>query len=215
MLDEIKAAVIAGDAERTVELVEQALAQGANPQQIVDDALTAGLWEVGDRFDKGEYFIPEMLIGADAMEQAMVILKPLLSADAADATGTVVMGTIKGDLHDIGKNLVITMLESAGFDVIELGVDVPIPTYLEAAAEHDADIVAIGALLTTALPAMEEATRAIKALDSAPLVMIGGAAVTTETKERFGADGYAPNAKQAADLAVGLIGGGNPKAPMS
>ncbi len=205
MLDDIKAAVIDGDAEHTVELVNQALEQGIDPQEIVDEALTAGLRVVGDLFDKGEYFIPEMLIGADAMEQAMVILKPLLAADATGGAGTVVMGTIKGDLHDIGKNLVITMLQSAGFEVVDLGVDVPVPRYVDAANEHQAQIVGIGALLTTVIPTIGDAVRALRELDPVPRIMIGGAAISADTCDLVGADGYAPNAKQAADLAVELL----------
>jgi methanogenic corrinoid protein MtbC1 len=204
MLEEIRRALIIGDGQQTVALVEDALAAGVDPQLITDEALTAGLREVGERFDRGEYFIPEMLIAADAMEQAMEVLKPLLAADAGPGSGTVVIGTVQGDLHDIGKNLVITMLEGAGFRVIDLGVDVPAARFLEAVRDHAPDVVGLGALLTTALARMEETIAMLKELDPAPPVMVGGAAVTPGAGERFGADGYADNAKQAVDLAARL-----------
>ncbi|NQV05176.1 corrinoid protein [bacterium] len=207
MLEAIRQAVIEGDADLTVQLVEEALEAGMDPQTITDDGLTSGLRTVGELFDRGEYFVPEMLISADAMEQAMVIIKPLLAVGGFGGAGTVVMGTIKGDLHDIGKNLVVTLLEGAGFNVIDLGVDVPIEKYIAAIEEHDADVVGIGALLTTVLPAMERAVTEIKAHDPDVKVMVGGAAVTAETGDRFGADGYASNAKQAADLALQLMAG--------
>jgi 5-methyltetrahydrofolate--homocysteine methyltransferase len=205
MIEEIRQAVIEGDAPRTVELVEQAIGRGVDPQEITDDALTAGLRVVGELFDRGEYFIPEMLIAADAMEQAMQVLEPLLAGTMGNTSGTVVMGTAQGDLHTIGKNLVITMLESTGFRVIDLGVDVPAERYVEAVREHHADVVGLGALLTTALEPMRLSVETLKRLEPAPKVMIGGAAVTAEISDRFGADGYAPNAKQAADLAVRLM----------
>jgi methanogenic corrinoid protein MtbC1 len=207
MLEPIKQAVIEGDADATVRLVEAALAAGADPQAVTDEALTAGLRVVGELFDRGEYFVPEMLVAADAMEQAMVILRPLLAAGDRAGAGIVVMGTIQGDLHDIGKNLVITMLEGAGFEVVDLGIDVPVLRFLQAVREHDAHIVGIGALITTVLPAVERAVHEIKENHPAVKVMIGGAAVTAETSDRFGADGYAPNAKQAADLALRLAAG--------
>ena len=207
MLEAIRQAVIEGDADLTVQLVAEALEAGMDPQIITDDGLTSGLRTVGELFDRGEYFVPEMLISADAMEQAMVVIKPLLAVGGFGGAGTVVMGTIKGDLHDIGKNLVVTLLEGAGFNVIDLGVDVPIANYVAAIEEHDADVVGLGALLTTVLPAMELAVAEIKAHDPGVKVMVGGAAVTAETGERFGADGYASNAKQAADLALQLVAG--------
>jgi 5-methyltetrahydrofolate--homocysteine methyltransferase len=205
MLEEIRQALIIGDGDRTVALVNDALAAGTDPQVITDDALTAGMREVGELFDRGEYFIPEMLIAADAMEQAMEVLKPLLAADAGEGSGTVVIGTVQGDLHDIGKNLVITMLEGAGFRVIDLGVDVPATRFVDAVREHGPGVVGLGALLTTALARMGETIAALKELDPAPPVMVGGAAVTAEAGERLGADGYAGNAKQAVDLAAHLV----------
>jgi 5-methyltetrahydrofolate--homocysteine methyltransferase len=189
MLEEIRQALIIGDGDRTVALVNDALAAGTDPQVITDDALTAGMREVGELFDRGEYFIPEMLI----------------AADAGEGSGTVVIGTVQGDLHDIGKNLVITMLEGAGFRVIDLGVDVPATRFVDAVREHGPGVVGLGALLTTALARMGETIAALKELDPAPPVMVGGAAVTAEAGERLGADGYAGNAKQAVDLAAHLV----------
>jgi 5-methyltetrahydrofolate--homocysteine methyltransferase len=204
MLKDIQQAVIEGDAEVTVELVNRALKAGHTAEEIIDDALTPGIRMVGELFDHGEYFVPEMLISADAMKEAMKILEPLMMAGAGRTAGTVVMGTVKGDLHDIGKNLVITVLQSAGFEVVDLGVDVPAERFAEAVAEHGADVVGLGALLTTALPAIRETVALLKDLDPAPRVMIGGAAVPAEAAPEFGADGHAPNAKQAADLAARL-----------
>ncbi len=205
MLERIKQAVIEGDAPTTVELVRQAVEAGLDPEVIVEEALAAGLRYVGDLFDKGEYFVPEMMISADAMQKAMEVLQPLLAGKGGDKAGVVVMGTIKGDLHDIGKNLVITMLRGTGFDVIDLGVDVATVSFVEAVREHGAGVVGIGALITTVLPAMQDAVAELKGLDPPVRVMIGGAAVTEELGQRFGADGYAPNAKAAADLAGRLL----------
>ncbi len=207
MLNTLYQSVIKGDAAGVTEGVQQALEAGHHPAAILDQAMIAAMAEVGRRFEAQEYFVPEMLIAARAMKAGMAILKPhLLEADI-EPVGKVVLGTVKGDLHDIGKNLVGMMLEGAGFEVIDLGVGVPPGQFVEAIREHQPHFVGMSALLTTTMPGMRVT---IEALSRAGLrehvaVMVGGAPVTQQFADEIGADLYAPDAASAANRATALV----------
>ena len=206
-LDEIYQAVIAGKKEIVSEQVEAALNAGVEPQKLLYEAMIPAMQEVGDRFERHEFYVPEMLIAARAMKAGLEILRPQLAEQGVKAVGKVVLGTVKGDLHEIGKNLVGIMLEGAGFQVIDLGVDASASQFVEAARE-DAQIVAMSALLTTTMPAMKTT---IDALQQAGLrdkvkILVGGAPVTQAYADQIGADGYAPDASSAARKAKELLG---------
>jgi 5-methyltetrahydrofolate--homocysteine methyltransferase len=197
---EIYDKVIVGDAEGVSTLTSQALEQGLVPEELLNEALIAAMAEVGDRFEKREFFVPEMLIAARAMKTGVEILKPHLAAESLGAAGTVVMGTVAGDLHDIGKNLVIMMLEGAGFQVTDLGVDVSADAFVQAISEHSPQLVGMSALLTTTMLSMKTT---IEAIESAGLrdkvkVMVGGAPVTQRFADEIGADIYGQDANAAA-----------------
>jgi 5-methyltetrahydrofolate--homocysteine methyltransferase len=202
---ELYQAILEGQRDAAKEKVEQALAEAMEPGEVLNVMVTA-MGEVGRLFEEGEYFVPEMLIAARAMKTGMEILKPrLVDADIQPA-GTVIAGTVKGDLHDIGKNLVCMMLEGAGFQVIDLGSDVSPQAFVEAVKEHKPDFIAMSALLTTTMPNMETT---IAALEEAGVrgqvkVLIGGAPITDAYAEKIGADGYAPDASRAVKLAKAL-----------
>ena len=207
MLDKIKQAVLAGEMEGIAELTNQALAQGIGAREILDQALTPAMDIVGAEYERGDRYVPEMLISAETMKGAVTILKPLLVEAGVKARGKVVIGTVEGDLHDIGKDLVAMMLEGAGFEVVNLGVEVIAEEFLKAAKEHEADIIGMSALLTTTMIHMPEV---IEALQQAGLrdkikVMIGGAPVTQGYADKIGADGYAPDAASATKLAKSLL----------
>ena len=207
MLDKIKQAVLAGEMEGIAELTNQALAQGIGAREILDQALTPAMDIVGEEYEKGDRYVPEMLISAETMKGAVTILKPLLVEAGVKARGKVVIGTVEGDLHDIGKDLVAMMLEGAGFEVVNLGVEVTSEEFLKAAKEHETDIIGMSALLTTTMIHMPEV---IDALQQAGLrdrvkVMIGGAPVTQGYADKIGADGYAPDAASATKLAKSLL----------
>jgi 5-methyltetrahydrofolate--homocysteine methyltransferase len=198
--------VVEGDNAGVQQQVNAALAAGLPANQILNEGLIVGMAEVGRLFEEGEYFVPEMLISARAMKSAMAILKPHLTTSEVGAAGKVIIGTVKGDLHDIGKNLVSLMLEGAGFQVVDLGSDVSPEKYVEAAKEHAPNIVAMSALLTTTMVNMKST---ITALEEAGLrgkvkVMIGGAPVTEAFAQQIGADGYAPDASRAVATAKAL-----------
>jgi 5-methyltetrahydrofolate--homocysteine methyltransferase len=204
----LKNAVIDGDAKLTRQLTEQLLAAGADPQSLLSDALVPAMAVVGDRFECGEYFVPELLIAARAMKSALEPLRPLLAKAGAKSAGTVVIGTVKGDLHDIGKNLVAAMLEGGGFEVVDLGVDVAPEKFVAVLNEKKPDLVALSALLTTTMTAMKDT---IQALDKAGVrksvkIMVGGAPVTDAFAKEIGADGYSDNAGSAVLLARKLLG---------
>ena len=206
-LNAITNALIAGDAGTLTGLVQGAVNEGMEPKEILNDGLIKGMDIVGERMQNGDMFIPEVLMAAKAMSASVEILKPLLSAEDASAAGRVVMGTAKGDLHDIGKNLVLMMLESAGFEVINLGVDVAPEKFVEAVKENDATIVGISALLTTTMGAMKDT---IDALTEAGYrdkvkVIVGGAPVTQKYADEIGADGYAADAGSASKLAKSFV----------
>ncbi|GIL12077.1 MAG: corrinoid methyltransferase [Chloroflexota bacterium] len=207
VLDEIKEAVINGNKAAAATGVQQALDEGLTPGVILNDALIPAMTEVGLRFENGEYFVPEMLIAARAMQAGLDLLKPLLVQSGIQPIATVAIGTVKGDLHDIGKNLVAIMLEGAGFAIRDLGVNAAPEKFVQAAAEG-AQIVAMSALLTTTMPSMKVTVEALKAagLRERVKVMIGGAPVTQAYADEIGADGYSPDASSATRLAKSLLG---------
>ena len=206
-LETIRAAVIDGDAGTVESQVQAALESGIAPKTILDDALIGGMSVVGQRFEEGEYFVPEMLVSARAMKVGLTILRPRLVEDSVEPVGRVVIGTVRGDMHDIGKNLVGMMMEGAGFEVNDLGVNVSAEQFVEAASGGKADIIALSALLTTTMPNMGEViTKLEQTGDRATVkVLVGGAPVTAAFAERIGADGFAPDASQAASLARSLV----------
>ena len=203
----VQQAVIEGDDERTVQLVKEALKQNAKPTDIVNSGLQAGLIIVGDKFSSGEFFIPELLFAARAVTRSLDVLRPLLSDSSTITIGRVVIGTVAGDVHDVGKNLVSMFLEGAGFEVIDLGAGVSAERFVAAVKEHSPDIVGMSALLTTTMPGMEAT---IQALESAAIrrqvkVVVGGAPVTQHFADRIGADGYGADAGAAIKLCRRLI----------
>lgn len=207
LLDEISAALQAGNARKTKELVNCAVEEGIPVQDILSKGLLAGMDIIGKKFKNNEIFIPEVLISARAMNQSVEILKPFFEAGGVKAVGKICLGTVQGDLHDIGKNLVKLMLESKGFEVIDLGTDVSPEKFVSSAVENDCPIICCSALLTTTSPVMGEV---VKALEAAGLrdkikVMIGGAAVSQELCDEIGADYYTPDATSAAEIALSLV----------
>ena len=206
-LTTIKQAVIEGDDKQVTTLTRRALDEGVSAETVLNDALIVGMGEVGELFEQGEYFVPELLLSARAMQAAMEVLRPLLGASSYEPLGKVVMGTVQGDLHDIGKKLVAMMLEGSGFEVIDLGTDVAPERFVETVEESGAQVVGLSALLTTTLPAMEATVSALR--EAGPVkvkVMIGGAPVTSAFASSIGADGYAADASSAVALARRLVG---------
>ena len=201
-------AVKAGRAKVVKQLVTEAVEQGATADQILNQALVVGMMELGELFKNNEVYVPEVLIAARAMKAGMAIIKPMMLEQEIPMLGTVAIGTVKGDLHDIGKNLVGMMLEGSGFTVVDLGVDVGPEQYVDAIKNQCVQIVAMSALLTTTMLSMKEIIDAITAagLRDQVKVMIGGAPVTKEFADEIGADGYSIDAASAAELAKKLIG---------
>jgi 5-methyltetrahydrofolate--homocysteine methyltransferase len=198
-------AVLAFD-EATVKAKTQSeMDGGTDIDTILNDGLISAMDEVGERFSAGELFVPEMLMAAQAMKAGLEILKPHLSAGQSQSKGTVVIGTVKGDLHDIGKNLVSMMMEGAGFEVVDLGVDVESEIFVKTAAEKSAQMIALSALLTTTMPAMEGTVKAIKEAGMAVKTIIGGAPVTQAFADQIGADGYSADAPGAVKLVKQLV----------
>ena len=208
VLNSLYDAIVAGDASRAPGLVQQALDSGLPAPQILIEAMISAMNHVGKMFEEGEFFIPEMLIAARAMQASLAVLKPHLMQADVKATGRVVAGTVKGDLHDIGKNLVCMLLEGAGFEIIDLGTDVVPEKFVEVVKEGKADIVALSALLTTTMPNMKVTIEALKStgVREKAKVIIGGAPVTQAYADQIGADGYAPDASRAVALAKSLMG---------
>jgi corrinoid protein of di/trimethylamine methyltransferase len=200
---EVKQKVEAGKLREIEAIVQEALDAGDDPMAILNEGMIAAMGVVGAKFQKGDIFVPEMLIAAKTMKKGVEVLKPKLAAGATTSLGTCVIGTVHGDLHDIGKNLVSLMIESAGFKVIDLGVDVPVATFIGTIKENpDTKIVALSALLTTTMPAMKETAEAIKASGlSGFKVIVGGAPVNKQFADEIGADGYSDDAASAAALA--------------
>ena len=193
-----------GRVPKVKELVQQALDEGISAKEILEDGLLAGMSVIGEKFKNNEVFVPEVLIAARAMNAGVALIKPALSAEGVEDKGTVVIGTVKGDLHDIGKNLVKMMMEGKGLKVVDLGVDVSAEQYVAAAQENNADVIACSALLTTT---MNEMKAVVDAVNASPLkgkvrVMVGGAPVTQSFCDSIGADRYTPDAASAADAAL-------------
>lgn len=198
-------AVIKGNQAESVRLTKEALAEGTEPKQVLQQGLIAGMAVVGVRFKANEVYIPEVLISARAMKMAMEILEPRLIAAGVEPLGKVVVGTVQGDLHDIGKNLVVMMLKGAGFHVEDIGVDVTPGVFVEKIKAGKAAIVGLSALLTTTMPAMDKTIQAIKQAGLKCKIIIGGAPVTRDFAEKIGADGYAPDAASAVDVAKNFL----------
>ena len=201
-------AIVAGKLESAVEVTRQAIAEGVAPQMIINNYMIKAMGEVGQRFQDGKAFVPQLLMAGRAMKGALELLKPLLAGSASTTIGKIVIGTVKGDLHDIGKNLVASMLEGCGFEVINIGIDVTCDKFVEAVKENHADILCMSALLTTTMTYMKEV---IQALEEAGIrnqvkVMIGGAPVSQGFADEIGADGYSDNANTAVAVAKELIG---------
>jgi len=203
-MQEIVDAVLAFDQAKTVRLVEAALDHGTAATTILQDGLIGAMDEVGRRYSEGLFFVPEMLMAAEAMKAGLGVLRPRLSAPEVTPAGTVVIGTVKGDQHDIGKNLVAMMLECAGFKVINLGVDVAPNRFIAMAKRHEALIIAMSALLTTTLPVMQATVASVKRDGGAFKTMVGGAPVTQALADKIGADGYSPDAAGAVTIARDL-----------
>ena len=197
--------VIKGNQTESVRLTQAALDEGVGPKQVLEEGLIAGMGVVGDRFKANEVYIPEVLISARAMKMAMEILEPKLAAAGVDPIGTALIGTVQGDLHDIGKNLVVMMLKGAGFNVEDAGVDVAPDAFIEKIKASKAQIVGLSALLTTTMPAMDKTIQQIREAGLGCKVMIGGAPVTQNYADKIGADGYAPDAASAVDIAKSFI----------
>jgi len=208
-MDQLRELVKTGKAKETQERVKALLDQGGNPEAIMKEGLIPAMDEVGDLFQKGEYFVPEMLVAARAMQHGLEVLKPHLVESGVQAIGKVVIGTVKGDLHDIGKNLVTMALEGAGFEVIDLGTDVAPDKFVEAIKEHKPHVVGLSALLTTTMLAMKDTVEAIKqaGLRDQVKIMIGGAPIRQEFADEIGADYYGPDStagrNYARDVATG------------
>ncbi len=207
ILQQLYDQTLVGNRPAVVELTEQGLAGGLAPEKMLFEALIPALEEVGARFERGDFFVPEMLIAGRAMTGALDLLRPLLAQTGAETVGTFLMGTVKGDVHDIGKNLVDIMLEGAGFKVVDLGVQVAPETFVEAIREHRPQVVGFSAFLTTTMPMFKTNIEAIEkaGLRDDVIIMVGGAPVTQEYADAVGADGYAPDAAQATKRAKELL----------
>ena len=208
-IEQIKQSVIDGDAVATKNLVGQTLSAGLSPERVLNDGLIAAMSEVGRLFEQGEYYVPEMLVAARAMKSGLELLRPALAATNYQAIGKIVVGTVQGDLHDIGKNLVAIMMEGAGFQVIDLGVDVSPAAFAEAVKTHQPDLVGCSALLTTTMPQMQATIHALCEANvrGRVKVLVGGAPVTVKYAKEIGADAYAPDASAAATTAKALLSG--------
>jgi 5-methyltetrahydrofolate--homocysteine methyltransferase len=208
ILDDISAAVQAGKKKDVEALVQQAIDEGVKAQDILNDALLAAMDIIGPKFKNNEIFVPEVLVAARAMNAGTALLKPLLAEAGTEPVGKAVIGTVKGDMHDIGKNLVRMMIEGKGIEIEDLGVDVAPETFVEYLKSHeDVTLVALSALLTTTLPSLEETVKAVieTGLHDRVKIIVGGAPVTQEYADQIGADGYSPDAGSAASKAVELL----------
>jgi len=208
LLGKMAESLIAGNIDEVVNLTKEALDEGAAPSDVLDQGLLAGMDVVGQRFKAEEMFIPEVLRCAKCMHGAMEILRPLLAETGAESIGTLVIGTVKGDLHDIGKNLVGMMFEGAGFEVVDLGIDKEPQEFVDAIKEHKAKLIGMSALLTTTMPKIGETINAINeaGIRDQVKILVGGAPITAAFAEEIGADGYASNAASAVDKGKELVG---------
>ena len=209
-LKQLYDAVVNGDAKTSQAITQQALADGVDPLKLVNEFMVPAMDEVGRRFEANEYFVPELLIAARAMKASLELIRPLLTARGDQPAGRVAIGTVKGDLHDIGKNLVASLLEGGGFEVIDLGVNVPPEKFIATIKEKGANIVAMSALLTTTMPAMKSTIDALKqaGVREQVKVLIGGAPITQKYADEIGADGYSENAVGAVALAKKAVAAG-------
>lgn len=206
-LSEIKELMQQGRAKNVVTLVQEALDEGIEANVILNDALLAGMAIIGDKFKREEIFVPEVLVAARAMNKGVEVLKPYLQDSSNISKGTAVLGTVKGDLHDIGKNLVRIMMEGKGIDVIDLGTDISAETFIDEAKKNHADIICCSALLTTTMPEMKRVVDLVKEENLDVKVMIGGAPVNQEFCDEIGADYYTDDAASAADVAASILEG--------
>jgi len=206
-LIKIKDSVIEGEVDEVRDMVKKAVDEGQEVKRILNEALLPGISIVGDKYEKGEFFLPEMVIAATAMKEGLEVLSPFLAPGDIEAAGTVVMGTAKGDIHDIGKIIVGTMLEGAGFIVTDIGVDVDPSKFVEVAKENNADLIGVSALLTTTMTGLKDVVETVKEAGLKAKVMIGGASITQEFADEIGADGYAPDASSAVKKAKELVKG--------
>lgn len=206
-LETLYQSVIEGSANGVKEQVEVCLKKGISPESVLNDGMVSAMAEVGRLFEEGEYFVPEMLVSARAMKTGLAILRPYLAQANVKSAGRVLIGTVQGDLHDIGKNLVAIMFEGAGFEVIDMGTDIPAGDFVKAVQEKKADILAMSALLTTTMPRMQETIEALKdsGVRESVKVMIGGAPVTQKYADDIGADGFSSDAGRAVTVAKELI----------
>ena len=207
ILNEISTYLQAGKAPKVKELVQQAIDEGISPQDILEDGLLAGMNVIGGKFKNNEVFVPEVLVAARAMNKGITVLRPLLVAAGVEEKGTVILGTVKGDLHDIGKNLVRMMMEGKGLEVIDLGTDVAPEKFIEAAKNENAQIIALSALLTTTMTEMKNVVEAAKeaGIRDQVTIMVGGAPITQSFCDSIGADIYTVDAASAADAAVAAL----------
>jgi 5-methyltetrahydrofolate--homocysteine methyltransferase len=204
---ELADSILTGNNVKSKEITQDLVNKGVDPSEILNEGLIAGMEVVGRKFKANEMYIPEVLIAARAMHAAMDILKPLLSESGAPSKGTAVIGTVQGDLHDIGKNLVSMMLEGAGFNVVDIGVDIPPEKFIEEVNSNKANILGLSALLTTTMPAMKEVIDEVRKDGNAQSVkiIVGGAPVTQEYADSIGADGYAADASTAVEISEKLL----------
>jgi 5-methyltetrahydrofolate--homocysteine methyltransferase len=204
LLSKLKASVIEGDEEAVKSLVAEGLAADMEPRELLEGAMMPAMEEIGSRFSSGEAYIPELIVAAYAMEAGMAALKPKM-AGGDEGAGTVVLGTVAGDIHSIGKNLVRMCLEGAGFDVVDIGEDLKTEKFVEAYREHSPRILGLSALLSSTMLHMRDVIEAVRAVDPDAVVMVGGAPVTKEYADQIGANGYAPNAFEAVRTARDLL----------
>ena len=204
-MDNLYQAIFKGMAPLAKTAVQESLTNGKTPQEIIDESMIPAMEAIGQEFEAGRVFVPNLLLSARAMKSALDILKPLMLAGQTSTIGTVVIGTVKGDLHDIGKNLVASMLEGRGFKVINLGTDVSKERFIEAAKENNADIICLSALLTTTMDYMKEVVDAVRADGLDVKIMVGGAPLNAEFAAGIGADGYSSNANEAVVVAKKLL----------
>jgi 5-methyltetrahydrofolate--homocysteine methyltransferase len=206
LLNKLSESVCSGDMESALELTNQALAEGVSVSEILEQGLITAMAKVGEDFKNGEIFVPEMLIAARAMNKALEILEPEMVRGNIESKGTFIIGAVKGDLHDIGKNLVGIMFKGAGFRVIDLGTDVSLESFLKAAKEYNPDIIGISSLLTTTMAYMQTIIEGLRAEGVSAKIIVGGAPLNREFALGINADGYAENAAEAADLGKSLMG---------
>ncbi len=206
-LNNLYEAILKGNLSLAIETTKNAVSENIDPQIIINDYMSKGMAEIGARFEEGKAFVPELLMSARAMKGALDILKPLMAENSSARLGKIVIGTVKGDLHDIGKNLVASMLEGCGFEVINLGVDISSEKFIKAVKEHDANILCLSALLTTTMYYMKEVVVALEqeGLRDKVKVMIGGAPISSAFAKEINADGYSDNANSAVNLAKSLL----------